>query len=150
MDLETHISTAVKEIFSSMVMMEVTQTDEHLQVEKLKDTISSIVGLAGVEKGLLAIHLPVPVALAITSSFLMMEVTSIDEDVEDAVGELANMVGGEFKAFLSDNGGDIELSIPTTVSGESYDFRSIAETERHLISFSVEAGTFTVDCQHQK
>ncbi|MGL1931461.1 MAG: chemotaxis protein CheX [Desulfotalea sp.] len=150
MDLKNHISAAVEEIFASMVMMDVERSDDHLDVEKLRNTITSSVGLTGVRRGLLAIHFPIEVALAITSSFLMMDVTEINEDVEDAIGELANMVGGDFKSFLSEKGGDIDLSIPTTITGASYDFRSIAQTSRCLMSFSVAAGIFSVDCQLQK
>ena len=50
-----------------------------------------VIGLAGTHKGVLAIHIPNKVAMAITSSFLGMEVDEINEDVKDAVGELANM-----------------------------------------------------------
>ena len=43
------------------------------------------------------------VAMTITGSFLGMDVEEMNEDVEDAVGELANMLGGDIKSALSES-----------------------------------------------
>lgn len=48
----------------------------------------------------------------ITGSFLGMEVEAINADVEDAIGELANMLGGNVKTILLENGRNINLSLP--------------------------------------
>ena len=41
------------------------------------------------------------VAKDITGTFLGMEVEELDDDVKDAIGEIANMVAGEFKKYFS-------------------------------------------------
>lgn len=151
MGLDDKIIESVKEIFSTMIMMEVEVIDEKTGThEPLRDSISGIIGLAGTHKGILAVHLPKAVAVAITGSFLGMEVTEIDEDVEDAVGELANMLGGNVKTLLSERGRDIELSMPSTISGQHYDFQSTREAERIAIPFVCEAGKFSVELQLEK
>ncbi|CAG37379.1 chemotaxis protein CheX [Desulfotalea psychrophila] len=150
MDLKGDIVSAVDAIFSSMVMMPVEPSDVALELEPLTKSISAMVGFAGARKGMIAVHMPQNVALAVTSSFIMMDVTEINEDVEDAIGELANMLGGQIKSVLAENGRDIELSIPTTISGQSYDFRSTGDNDRTVVYFKVDAGIFAIDCQLQK
>lgn len=151
MDLEVKIIESAKEIFSTMIMMEIEVAEKASNDgAALEDSISGIIGLAGLRKGVLAIHLPSVVARAITSNFLGMEVTEINEDVEDAVGELANMLGGNVKTILSERGKDIELSMPSTITGKSYDFQTTKDAERHVISFVSEAGNFSVELQLEK
>jgi chemotaxis protein CheX len=151
MELDDKIIESVKEIFSSMIMMDITVSDEKPgESAPLTDSISGIIGLAGVRKGVMAIHLPNDVAMAITGSFLGMEVTEVAEDVEDAVGELANMLGGNVKTILSEKGRDIELSMPSTISGHKYDFQSTKEAERITIPFICDAGKFIVELQLEK
>jgi chemotaxis protein CheX len=49
-----------------------------------------------------------------------MEVTQLDEDVNDALGEIANMVAGSFKHHLSKDGHEVRLSTPSVVTGKEY------------------------------
>lgn len=116
----------------------------------LTDSISGIIGLAGTHKGVLAIHLPHRVAMAITSSFLGMDVNEINADVEDAVGELANMLGGNIKSILSEKGRDISLSMPTTISGRQYDFQPTKDAESLVIPCKCQAGPFVIELQLEK
>lgn len=151
MELSEKIIESAKEIFSTMVMMEIAVNGDfqHDSIP-LIDSISGVIGLAGTFKGVLAIHMPSKVAMAITGSFLGMEVDAINEDVEDAVGELANMLGGNVKAILSERGRDIDLSLPSTIIGKQYDFQPTREAERIIIPFSCSAGAFAIDLQLEK
>lgn len=134
-----------------MVMMEITVHGEMRDsMASLTDSITGVIGLAGTHKGVLAIHFPNTVAMAITGSFLGMDVEEVNEDVEDAVGELANMLGGSVKSILSDKGRDIDLSLPTVISGASYDFQPTREVERLVIPFHCDAGEFAVELELEK
>lgn len=150
-ELREKIIESAKEIFSSMLMMEISPMEKNeKETHPLVDSISGVIGLAGTHKGVLAIHLPHNVAIAITSSFLGMDVEGINSDVEDAVGELANMLGGNVKAILSEKGRDINLSLPTTISGSNYDYQSNKDAERIFITFRCEPGQFTIELQLEK
>ncbi len=149
--MKDKIIDSVKEIFSSMLMMEISAIDAvETEVLPLIDSISGVIGLAGTHKGVLAIHLPHKVAIGITSNFLGMDVDEMNSDVEDAVGELANMLGGNVKAILSENGRDINLSLPTTISGRHYDYQPNKDAERIIILFMCEIGQFKVELQLEK
>lgn len=151
METRERLVAAAVDIFTSMVMMEITAKEERpAEPAMLEDSISGLVGLAGTHKGCLAIHLPNRVAIAITSNFLGMEVDEVNGDVEDAVGELANMMGGDIKAYLSENGRDIELSLPTTIAGHAYEFQTNRDAERVIVPFVCDAGEFSIELQLEK
>ena len=148
MEIDEHLAASVAEIFSTMIMMEAEVADSTPpRPPVFTNSISGVIGLAGTKKGVLALHFPMPVALAVTSSFLGMEVTESGPDVEDAIGELANMLGGSVKTVLTDKGRDIQLSMPTTISGESYDVQLIHDALRYALAFRIGAGDFLVELQ---
>ena len=150
MEIQDKMIDATKEIFSTMIMMEINLeeiTDVH---GPLTDTITAMIGLAGKRKGVLAVHFPYPVALAITSSFLMMDVEEMNDDVHDAMGEIANMLGGNIKTILSGNGRDIDLSMPSTIAGSEYSFQSDKDVEKVIIKFATEKGSFLVEMDLEK
>ena len=104
MEIQDKMIDATKEIFSTMIMMEITLEEIQESHGPLTDAITAMIGLAGTHRGVLAVHFPYAVAMAITSSFLMMDVTEMNEDVHDAMGEIANMLGGNVKTILSEKG----------------------------------------------
>jgi chemotaxis protein CheX len=136
------------EIFTGMVMMEISVAGKPLErLGVLKQSITGMVGLAGTHKGVLAVHFPKQVALDVTSSFLGMDVEDFNEDVQDAIGEIANMLGGNLKTILSDRGKDIHLSLPSTIFGDEYAISSQAEVDQLILSFQAPAGTFYVEVE---
>jgi len=135
-DVRASIAEITKGVFSTMVMLDVT--DEPPLTEPVKcfhETLTSMVGLAGSYSGILAVHAPKSLALRITSNMLGMEVSEIDEDVNDAMGEIANMIGGDVKHIFSPKGADINLSIPTVIYGSDYVLESMSSAESLVIPF---------------
>lgn len=113
----------VREVFSTMVGIEdllhlpsLIEPMTHFQ-----ESVTAMVGMAGSVSGLVSVHAPGSLALQITSGMLGMEVSEIDEDVHDAMGEIANMVAGSFKLHLARGGADIRISTPSVVTGAAYD-----------------------------
>ncbi len=150
-DIIPKIVDATQEIFTGMVMMEISQDGEPLaELGTMKNSITGMVGLAGIHKGMLAVHFPNTLALAITTSFLGMEVEEINEDVQDAIGEIANMLGGNVKTILSDKGRDIQLSLPSTISGEEYSFMSQNEVDQVVLPFKAPTGVFYVELELER
>lgn len=150
-ELTEKIIASTVEIFTGMVMMEVEAVDESIdKLGQIKNSITGMVGLAGTHRGVLAVHLPNNVAMAITSSFLGMEITEVNEDVQDAIGEIANMLGGDLKTFLSDKGKDIQLSLPSTIAGEEYTFMSQADADVVIVPFAAPEGKFFVEVELAK
>jgi chemotaxis protein CheX len=144
-ELARHIIGAVKDVFSSMVMMDMKdQYPLNKPVTTLHCSITGMVGLAGVYTGILSIHCPQSLALRITSNMLGMEVNEAGDDVCDALGEIANMLGGHVKQVLSKGGLDLNLSIPTVISGEHYTVTCMSDKDCVIIPFLWQDETFLV------
>jgi chemotaxis protein CheX len=143
-----NIIAATTEVFSTMLMMEVSPENPLPErVKAYQKSISGMVGMTGVFKGMLAIHALDQVAMAITTNFLGLDVDSLDDDVKDAFGELANMLAGSIKATLSDNSRDIQLSIPSVVCGEEYSIDYQPHSNSTTVPFTSAEGTFHVELQ---
>ena len=83
--------------------------------------------------------------MGITGAMLGMEVTELDEDAKDAIGEIANMVAGGLKEALAASGRKIELAIPTTVIGKSIRTSGLSGATRVMVPFSCPLGRFGVE-----
>jgi chemotaxis protein CheX len=144
-ELANYVISAAKEVFTTMVMMEL---EDHYPlrepVTKLNCSITGMVGLAGLYSGILSIHCPQQLALTITSNMLGMDVDEVGEDVSDALGEIANMLGGHVKQVLSKGGLDLNLSIPTVISGESYTINCMSDKDCVIIPFSTAGDNFLI------
>jgi chemotaxis protein CheX len=67
--------------------------------------------------------------------------------VEDAVGEIANMIVGGFKTRIAGDELDFELSVPTVVQGKDHTINHFPKEEyRHfIIPFSLEDKLFYIE-----
>jgi chemotaxis protein CheX len=119
-ELIEHLDKDVREIFSTMVGVEVSPSQTTLTVTKFKDCVSAMVGFAGSFSGMVSINTPQKLAMAFTSQMLGMDIAEFDDDVRDALGEIANMIGGSFKHHLVKDGHEVRLSTPSVISGEEY------------------------------
>lgn len=145
MKFDEKIIDVTREIFETMIMVEVTPGEplsEH--VSRFKCSLSAMVGFAGFKQGNLAIHAPDKVAKGLTGDFLGMEVNEINEDVQDAMGELANMVAGSLKPFIANDGEKVDLSLPSVVHGDEYTLTVINKADWIIIPFTVSHGDFLV------
>ena len=139
------VINATREVFSTMVMLEVVD-DFPLKepVSRFQCSITGMVGFAGTYSGVISIHCPVNLALKITSNMLGIDCDEVNEDLNDAIGEIANMLGGSVKQVLSKGGLDVKLSIPTVISGEDYTVNSLSDNDCVVVPFAVEGHTLLV------
>lgn len=143
------IVKGTQDVFSTMLMVEL-ESEQSLINQRipLPSNLSSMIGLGGGIRGVLAIHCPATVAKAITSSFLGMEVEELNEDVKDAIGEIANMVAGNLKVSFAGEGVDIELAIPTSVVGESFNVCGSAKAQRVIVPLKMNADPFWIELMY--
>lgn len=147
MELEHYLTDAMLEVFASMIFIDIVpEALSEDPVSVFEPNLSSLIGLAGDLKGILAIHCPSAVAMGVTSAMLGMEVTDLGEDVKDAIGEIANMVAGGLKeAMAASAGKKIELAIPTTVIGKAIRTSGLSGASRIMIPFSCPLGRFALE-----
>ncbi len=72
------------------------------------------------------------------SRMLGTEITQADQQMFDAIGEIANMIAGNFKNKLSGMGDRCMLSVPTVITGSDYNCRSMSDTAPLEVGFLFE------------
>lgn len=145
-EFSREIISSTKEVFSTMVMLDIDDlTTTEIDVDGNTTRLTSMLGLGGGLRGILAFHCPKAVATGITSAFLGMDVLEIDEDVKDAVGEITNMVAGGLKVYLASKNINIELAIPTSVIGKSFKTSGLSGASQVIVPFSCDSGKFWVE-----
>ncbi len=148
--LDDSITKATLEVFESMIFMEVQPgktTAEAYQGTDLQ--VSGTIGFVGDFNGVLSIHCPSLVAMDITGNMLMSPVETVNSDVTDAIGEIANMVAGGLKATLKAEGINVVLATPTIFTGISLQTNIQKGVEHFLIPFQVPSGMFGIELTYQ-
>jgi chemotaxis protein CheX len=147
--LDQEVVAATKDVFSTMVMMELEDGPPVVgKGGEIQSNISSMIGLGGGIRGILAIHCLAEVAQGITGAFLGMDIEALNDDVKDAICELNNMVAGNLKVFFAKSGVDIQLAIPTCVIGESYHTSGLFGATRIAVPFISANGPFWIELKY--
>jgi chemotaxis protein CheX len=151
---------ALKETFKVMVSTEITPHSPRLKSDsKARGEITAMIGMNGVlEKngqqlkfnGLIALSFSKEVYLKIASAMMMQEFTDYHEDMEDTGAEIANIVMGNAKKVLAEQGYKIGMSTPTRVKGKDHEIKYPANTVVVETSISSDHGEFTFDICYQE
>lgn len=85
------------------------------RIARGEQTVSASIQISGVWEGAIAVHCPVRLARRIAATMFGGEIE--DDLVQDALGEVANIIAGNVKRLLP---GPCGLSLPTVVEGRDY------------------------------
>lgn len=103
---------------------------------------SSLVGIAGKWDGAVIVDCAPGVAASLASIMFGVPLAEVDRDhIEDTLGELANMIGGNLKALLAP---PCVLSLPTVVEGRDYRVRVPGASIVRDLHFEVPDGRLRV------
>ena len=107
--------------------------------------LSTIIGITGDTSGSIILSFPVGLACRIASNMLMEEVTELNQSVEDAIGEIGNIVVGDARRLLLQDGFSLSISVPTVVVGEGYRISRTGDIPCIAIPFTTKFGEFEVN-----
>lgn len=112
--------------------------------------VSAIIGITGVARGSMSLTFSESAIMAIVGNLLGTQVTEMDDEVRDAVGELTNMISGDARRRLSEDGLSLQGGIPTIVSGKNHSISHIHNGPRLAIPFTTPHGGFVVEVAFNK
>jgi|SRR5579863_7621766 len=90
--------------------------------------ITSMVGLAGQLCGVLSIRCDRKSATLMASKMLGVNPENVGPELSDALGEVCNMVAGNFKNKIPGLSEGCMLSPPTVITGNDYDLHPLADS----------------------
>ncbi len=106
------------------------------------EQVVGLISLVGTPTLSLLISLPQETAEAVSEKFAGFEFEFNSEDMNDLVGELANIVAGDAKSRLLKLGIETTLSLPTVVSGKNVKFNFSEQSAEYRIAYSAAEGPF--------
>lgn len=106
------------------------------------DRATCAVFFTGEWAGAVLIECPMGMALEFTARLMRIpKPVQFDDDVFDALGELANMIGGNLKSVLPRG---VNLSMPSVVEGPKYSMRVCGGHQYKRMAFAGPNGAFWV------
>jgi chemotaxis protein CheX len=124
------LEEATREVFAQMVNSQLDVPQNRLAAVS---NVTAMVGLAGMLTGIMSIRCEEEAAALITSRMLGINLKDASSSIADAVGEICNMVAGNFKFKVPGLGDGCLLSPPTVVRGGDYTVHARPKTPRiHL------------------
>jgi chemotaxis protein CheX len=140
-DLEELVTSAVTELFSTMLGMDMQPVPLAPGFGNGDTHVAGTVGFVGRLTGVVYVYTTLSFARRITATLLALPDTEIVEDemINDAMGEIANMLVGHMKSRISDRGMPCVLTIPSVVRGSHFSVEPITSTEGHAASFATGA-----------
>ena len=127
------IVDSTQEIFATMIPMEIKAGDSFYQKEEnITTDLISLISFAGEHSGIIALFCNKSIALKITSNMLGMDVTELDQETKDAIGEVTNMIAGNLKNRVCENLGSMHISVPVVIGGASLTISSTCKTHAEI------------------
>lgn len=112
---ETDLAAVLQEVWASFLDEEVVVLPAGVVDHADGERVTALISVSGAWDGHVVVEMTASAAAAVAGAFLAVEPTGVsDEDVADAVGELANMVGGFVKSLAP---APSALSLPVVVRG---------------------------------
>ena len=111
-------------------------------------TVSEVVGLIGFSneekniKGFMTIGFTKSSIIQIVSNMLGEEFETLNDEVREAVGELANMISGQARQKISLMGSKLEAGMPTIISGKDLEVKGTEGKDITIVNFEIEKGPF--------
>jgi CheY-specific phosphatase CheX len=139
------LQSAVQEVFELMLACSLSVPAEPIPEEGLD--MVSIVGLAGELSGILTLRCSEKTAAHMASRMLGTTVQTADAEVCDAVGEICNMIAGNFKHQIRSMEDFFELSVPTVIRSANRDPGSAAAAPTFRMTLLFEGEPLTVSLE---
>ncbi len=125
------LQLATEEVFELMLACPLQVPAEPPPEESLD--ITAMVGLAGQLCGILSLRCSTQSAARMASRMLGVDAEKAGPEMWDAVGEICNMVAGNFKNKITGLGDGCLLSVPTVITGSGYNLHSMVNDEIHAV-----------------
>ena len=137
---------ATREVLT--VMAGITPTAAKPYVKKdnsARGDVSAVIGLSGDKNGTFAISFSKKCAVHIVRQMLGDAIEDLINDVQDAVGEISNMISGQARVGLVDMGVTLSGSTPSVIMGDNHTIKHVTTAPIMAIPFTTENGDFTVE-----
>jgi chemotaxis protein CheX len=116
-----NLDSTVEEVFELVLGSTCSRVPEMRVSEE--ESLMAVVGFGGVLSGACVLRCGAATALAMAGKMMGASFTELDATVQDAIGELCNMMAGGWKSRIPELSSHCGLSVPAIVTGRDYQMR---------------------------
>lgn len=144
------INPFINSVFNAMeTMLQIKPTRHKPFMKKENITQGDVTGLVGFAaaniSGSVALSFPKETAFKLYLDMVGTEVTEINAEIQDVVGELTNIVAGGAKTELSNMGLSYHISIPMVVAGKDHTINHKFDKPIIVVPFNIGDFPFTME-----
>ena len=133
-------------VLETMASIKVKAGKPYLKKDKIaRGDVTGVIGLIGKTKGTLSISFSEKSILAIVSKMFREKMKELNEEIQDAVGEITNTISGQVRQKLDELGWSLKASIPTVITGKNHSITHITSDPIIAIPFATNDGKFTIE-----
>jgi chemotaxis protein CheX len=146
-DIAKHFVNAATAILYTMAGIDITPGKFFVkQDRKALGEITAVMRVSGHKQGTIAVSFDRKSATALAQGLLGDAVEDIEQDMQDAVGEVTNMISGQARAAMAEAGVALQSSTPTVMVGGDLEVEHTAQAPVVAIPFTTRTGmSFAVE-----
>ena len=129
---------AIRDVFSTMLSLDVSERPPSALAPDPEGQVVSSVGFIGKLTGAVYLYCTVGFAKVLTGRMLGLDEAEVESGdmINDAVGELSNMIVGSVKSRLCDRGSACTLTLPSIIRGQHLSVEKPAQVATRVIGFA--------------
>jgi chemotaxis protein CheX len=132
---------AVKNVFRTMFGVDIVMGKPALKKTKLSSAeITGMIGFAGDKRGNFSLALTKPSATFMYKAMIGETITEITPDLVDAIGEITNIISGQFRVEIEKLGYKLSAALPTVIVGHNVEINFITKVPVITLPFTFQAG----------
>lgn len=137
---------AAVNVLNTMTFTEAKPRKPYLKEDsKPEGAVTGIISISGQAEGSLAISFSHECICHLVANMFGEEVSTINQDVKDAVGELTNMISGDARRQLAESGLPLQAGIPEVLSGPTHKVEHSLTAPTIAVPFDTPGGEFTIE-----
>lgn len=145
-DIDQLLTSALSGVFVTMLKIPVEKEPAGALIANGEPHVAGSVGFIGTLSGVVYVYSTVSFARKMTRAMVGLKEAEIQEEmVNDAVGEITNMIVGNIKSRLADRGLACVLTIPSIVRGSHFTIEPTTSTQRRVCSFRCDGNQIVVE-----
>lgn len=147
-DVDTLVTQSVGEVFATMLEAEVTPVPFEVELPNGHAThLVGTVGFVGPMEGVVYVYVSDGFARRATSVMLRVPEAEIQGEsmVNDAIGELTDMIVGQWKSRMAEQDIFCTLTVPSIIRGIQFSIEPDAFAQRTAVGFKTAWGRVSIE-----
>ncbi len=138
-------------VLKTMAFMTVEAGTPYLKKDYTAEgDVTGIIGITGEVNGSVSVTFDEGSILQIVSNMFGEDMKELNSEIADAVGEISNMISGQARKDLEEEGKVFQAAIPSVITGKNHVIRHITNGPRVAIPFTTGDGNFTIEVCFEK